>query len=85
MSTTKNSRKMRVENVYLLSDWNISPKSLGFMERDMISGGIKYGIVKGQGKYALVRDAKGLKGMDPSIVEFDKWHKPFKKRTSLEN
>jgi len=75
---------MKIDDVYQLSRWTTRPGELGFMEKDMIKGGIKYGIVKRLAMYSLVREDRGLKPETNLItVEFDRWYKAFKKRDSL--
>jgi len=75
--------KEETKGMYLLSAWVESPKSLELMEGDMINGGIAYGIAILGRQYALFRDAKNI-GLQPTKVEIDGWHKPFRKRKTLE-
>ena len=75
---------METKGMYMLSAWNDSPKSLEFMESDMINGEITYGIAILGGQYALFRDAENL-SLGPTKVEIDGWYKPFKKRKNLED
>ena len=72
---------MKIEKVCQISDWVSSPQVIEFMEKDMIKGKIKYGIAKTSVGYALIREA--TYGIEPSTINIDEWHKPFKKRKNL--